>query len=224
MRLTCIWMTIVAIAQALGHPVGFRQSRMLSVYESSMENVPETSPGKFWEFTLSVYKGGEFSSACIWLQDQYGVDVNCLLLCLYAGVHGHALDDEVFARIENHVSAWRASVVRPLRAVRLWLRSQTAYSKEPLESLRRGILAEEIASEGHQQRLMESQLGPLNGGPSPAVAARNLMRYLSLSAVSCSKEGLDKLAILLSAALEEVDLNQAKALLLGDSARSNANC
>jgi uncharacterized protein (TIGR02444 family) len=47
------------------------------------------SESLLWSFSLAVYSDGSVQQECLNLQDQYGIDVNVLLFCAYAGViHG----------------------------------------------------------------------------------------------------------------------------------------
>src|SRR5262249_43823747 len=138
------------------------------------------------------------SPACIGLQDRLGLDVNFLLLCLYAGSRGHALGADDFARIEERAAPWRKHVIHPLRAVRRWLREQQLLEKGPSDQLRRGVLGHEIDSEGVQQRLMEGAVRILEGTSSAATAAGNLKSYLGWAGVKVGDRDRADLAILLA--------------------------
>ena len=152
----------------------------------------------FWTFTLAVYQKEGVSPACIALQDRLGLDVNFLLLCLYAGSRGQALSPEDFARIEERVAPWRTHVIHPLRAVRRWLKEQQLLEKAPSDRLRRGVLGHEIQSEGVQQRLMEAAAPIPEGAPSASTAARNLAAYLAWARAKPGDPDRTDLATLLS--------------------------
>src|SRR5215472_10605000 len=121
-----------------------------------MPDKVELPASPFWTFTLAVYRREGVSPACIALQDRLGLDVNFLLLCLYAGLRGCRLDAHDFARVEDRVAPWRSHVIHPLRAVRRWLKEQQLLEKAASDQLRRGVLGHEIESESVQQRLMEA--------------------------------------------------------------------
>ena len=170
-------------------------------------------PSPFWTFTLAVYQKEGVSTACIALQDRLGLDVNFLLLCLFAGSRGHKLSADDFARIEERVAPWRKHVLHPLRAVRRWLKEQQLLEKAPSDQLRRGVLGYEIESEGVQQRLMEAVVTVAEGAPSASAAASNLAGYLEWARTKPSDADKADLATLLSQVFPPLSREAAQALL-----------
>src|SRR5262245_25762061 len=170
----------------------------------------ELSASAFWTFTLAVYQKEGVSPACIALQDRLGLDVNFLLLCLYAGSRGRALASHDFARIEERVAPWRKSVIHPLRAVRRWLKEQQLLDKAPSDQLRRGVLGYEIESEGVQQRLMEGVVSIAEGTPSASTAASNLKTYLGWARANAGDADRSDIAILLSQVFPPLSRDQAR--------------
>jgi uncharacterized protein (TIGR02444 family) len=173
----------------------------------------ELPASPFWTFTLSVYQKDGVSPACIALQDRLGLDVNFLLLCLYAGSRGHKLGADDFARVEERVAPWRKNVIHPLRAVRRWLKEQQVLEKAPSDQLRRGVLGHEIESEGLQQRLMEAAVRIPEGSASVPAAAGNLKAYLAWARAETGDADRTDLAVLLSQVFPPLSLDQATALL-----------
>jgi uncharacterized protein (TIGR02444 family) len=167
----------------------------------------------FWTFTLAVYQKESVSPACIALQDRLGLDVNFLLLCLYAGSRGHALTADEFARVEERAAPWRKNVIHPLRAVRRWLKEQQLLEKAPSDQLRRGVLGHEIESEGVQQRLMEAAVPIPEGAPSASTAAGNLSAYLGWARAKTGDADKADLATLLSQVFAPLSHDAAQALL-----------
>jgi uncharacterized protein (TIGR02444 family) len=167
----------------------------------------------FWTFTLAVYRKEGVSAAAIALQDRLGLDVNFILLCLYAGSCGRALTPDDFARLEARVAPWRRNVIHPLRAVRRWLKEQQLLEKTPSDQLRRGVLGHEIESEGVQQRLMEAAVTIPAGSPSASTAARNLGTYLDWARVKPGESDGTDLATLLSQVFAPLSREDAKSLL-----------
>ncbi len=178
-----------------------------------MPSAVELPASPFWTFTLAVYQKDGVSPACIGLQDRLGLDVNFLLLCLYAGSRGRALSGEDFARVEERVAPWRQHVIHPLRAVRRWLKEQQLLAKAPSDQLRRGVLGHEIESEGVQQRLMEAAVAIPEGAPNAATAAANLTRYLAWAHAKPGDPDKADLAILLSQVFPPLTREAATALL-----------
>lgn len=173
----------------------------------------ELPASPFWTFTLAVYQKEGVSPACIALQDRLGLDVNFLLLCLYAGSRGHKLGPEDFARIEERVAPWRKNVIHPLRAVRRWLKEQQLLDKAPSDQLRRGVLGFEIESEGVQQRLMEAAVTVPAGASSAPTAASNLKSYFVWARAELGDPDRNDLAVLLSQVFPPLSRDRAKVLL-----------
>jgi len=168
-----------------------------------MSDAVKPPPSAFWDFTLSIYRRDGVSPALIALQDRLGLDVNFLLACLYAGSHGAALADADFARLEDAAAPLRKHLIHPLRQVRRWLKDQSTIAKESADPIRRAVLAQEIESEGLQQRAMEARLALASGAADPALAAGNLARYLAWSKATAAAPDLDGLALVLARAFEE---------------------
>ena len=104
-------------------------------------------------------------------------------------------------------------MVKPLRAVRRWLKEQDLVPRDQAEPLGRAILGREIESEGLAQRLMEGCL-PLAAGASDAKAgAANLRGYLELRAISASDSDRTDLAVLLRGAFPELEEAEAGELI-----------
>lgn len=167
----------------------------------------------FWTFTLAVYQKEGVSPACIALQDRLGLDVNFLLLCLYAASRGRALTAADFARVEERAAPWRKHVIHPLRAVRRWLKEQQLLEKAPSDQLRRGVLGHEIESEGVQQRLMEAAVSIPEGPSSASMAAANLVAYLAWARVKPGDPDTADLATLVSQVFAPLSEDAAKALV-----------
>jgi uncharacterized protein (TIGR02444 family) len=178
-----------------------------------MPGAVDLPPSPFWTFTLAVYQKDGVSPACIALQDRHGLDVNFLLLCLYAGSRGRALSADEFARLEERVAPWRLQVIHPLRAVRRWLREQQLLAKAPSDALRRGVLGHEIESEGVQQRLMEAAVVIPEGASDAATAAANLARYLAWARATPGDADRTDLATLLSRVFAPLSREATQTLL-----------
>jgi uncharacterized protein (TIGR02444 family) len=178
-----------------------------------MPDKVELPASPFWTFTLAVYQREGISPACIALQDRLGLDVNFLLLCLYAGSRGCRLDAHDFARVEERVAPWRKNVIHPLRGVRRWLKEQQLLEKAASDQLRRGVLGHEIESEGVQQRLMESVVAIREGTSSAPTAASNLKSYLAWARVNAGDPDRTNLALLLSQVFPPLSRDAAKALV-----------
>ena len=78
----------------------------------------------FWNFSIAVYGAAVVQDECLTLQDQFGIDVNLVLLCAFAGaVHGAALAPDDIASARALVGPWHKNIVNSLRAARRGLKT-----------------------------------------------------------------------------------------------------
>ena len=132
----------------------------------------------FWRFSLAVYGRPGVAEACLELQDRHALDVNLLLYCCWAGSRGRRLSAAEMGELIAAVGPWHEAVVRPLRAVRRWLKDQDVAPADLAQGLRREIKARELDAEKIEQSILSSRLGVGEGRGSPGVAAANLQTYL----------------------------------------------
>lgn len=140
----------------------------------------------FWDFSLTVYARSGVAEACLALQDRHGLDVNLLLFCLWAGTGGRRLAAADLDGLAAAVDDWQRQVVRPLRALRVRLKSQDAVERALSEPLRQEIKRQELLAERIEQLLLFRALpgaATVEGGSS-ALAADNLAVYLAQRAVA----------------------------------------
>lgn len=142
----------------------------------------------FWDFSLAVYGREGVAQACVALQDRRGLDVNLLLFCCWAGSRGRRLDPADLKGLDAAVRPWREAVVRPLRGIRRWLKTQAAAPTAPgapAHGLREKIKADELQAEAAEQALLAQTL-EIPDGPipdvrgSPVVIAHNMLAYVTL--------------------------------------------
>jgi len=70
----------------------------------------------FWNFSLAVYRASAVQDECLDLQDQFGLDVNLVLLCAFLGAgHGVALTSEDIASARQEVRHWHEQIVFDIR-------------------------------------------------------------------------------------------------------------
>ena len=107
----------------------------------------------FWDYSLEVYRRDGVSPALISFQDRHNLDVNILLLCLWAGQSGRGeLDDTDFAHALNVSANWNPEIVCAVRDVRIRLRREIALVPKDLsDAVRKKLLEIEIECEHVQQ-------------------------------------------------------------------------
>lgn len=76
----------------------------------------------FWEFSLAHYSRREVAEACLHLQDAYGVNINLLLFCCWAGSRGEKLNTTQILKAQRVIAEWDTQVVQRLRQLRRYLK------------------------------------------------------------------------------------------------------
>jgi len=113
--------------------------------------------GPLWKFAEAIYGQGEVSKACLFLQDECGVDVNVLLFALWiAAQHKIQVDVAAIGRVDALVRQWRQELVEPLRAVRRRLKTGPAPAPDAVtEGLRSRLKDVEIELERIELAVLE---------------------------------------------------------------------
>ena len=110
----------------------------------------------FWNFSLAVYRASAVQNECLDLQDQFGLDVNLLLLCAYLGAgHGVALTSDDIASARQEVDQWNEDIVKPLRAARRNLKTIELPDVHAAMQLRAQVKVAELESERIEQMMLE---------------------------------------------------------------------
>src|SRR5215470_13785165 len=88
-----------------------------------MTSAPVEMESPLWRFSLAVYRGAGVQEECLDVQERFGIDVNLLMLCAYAGaVEGAVLSASDIADALEASGAWHGNVVKELRQVRRTLK------------------------------------------------------------------------------------------------------
>lgn len=136
-----------------------------------------------WRFSLRFYRRPEVPELCLRLQDVHGADVNVLLFIIFLAVNGRGLTAGEVRRIDDHIRAWRGSVVQPLRALRRALKGGIApVDSASAQALRDAIQREELQAERLQQEALERAfpIGSSGAAATPRSAAQaNIAAYSS---------------------------------------------
>jgi uncharacterized protein (TIGR02444 family) len=113
----------------------------------------------FWDFSVAVYGASAVQDECLTLQDEFGLDVNLVLLCAFAGaMHGVALTPDDIASVRALVGPWHNDIVSSLRAVRHRLKTidtPDADAAKATADLRTHVKAAELGSERIEQMMLE---------------------------------------------------------------------
>lgn len=125
-----------------------------------------------WKFATTIYAEPGIAETCLALQRDGDVDVLILLMTAYAAArHGSLFDDRDLLDIDELCAPWRAQIVRPLRALRIALKTGPAPAPgKSTEQLRSAIKRNELAAERLQNDLLAGYL--LKKNPARAAGAR----------------------------------------------------
>jgi uncharacterized protein (TIGR02444 family) len=161
-----------------------------------MTSAPVEMDSALWRFSLAVYRSAGVQEECLEVQERYGVDVNLLMLCAYAGaVEGVVLSASDVADALDATGGWHANVVRTLRQVRRTLKpwgvaGQGDFS-QVVEAVRVKVKGVELEAEQIEQAMMwgwlRAQAGQLRHREPRQALAANVFALL----VRCGAKGVE---------------------------------
>ncbi|MDP6406934.1 MAG: TIGR02444 family protein [Alphaproteobacteria bacterium] len=157
----------------------------------------------FWQFSLRLYGSPGIEAASLELQDRFGLNVNMVLYCCWAGSLGIELDSASLSRLVTGSERWQQAVVRPLREVRRGLKDMEieGISKEARETVRNIVKSAELRAEKQEQFMLAGLLGePRREQPGQLKASRNFERYLSITGAENAVEITDIWAVIVATA------------------------
>ena len=164
--------------------------------------------GPHWQFALAVYGKPGVPAACLLLQDRCGVDVNVLLVGLYAAAVGIGPDRNGIAALDDGIRAIRETAVLPLRQVRRGMKGRDF--GPATEMVRQQVQKAELMAEQLEQAALAALLArqpattavPLR--VATAVAANILAHFAAVRGVTPDAEALAALETVVQAAEEYV--------------------
>lgn len=124
--------------------------------------------GPHWRFALEFYAKPGVGEVCLRLQDACGVDVNVLLVAIYAATRlDRAIGPDEIAALDAAAAPWRTRAVLPLRQVRRDLKGGVEETEAAdAEALREGVKALELKAEQIEQAILARRLTTLRPGPA----------------------------------------------------------
>lgn len=138
---------------------------------------------KLWNFAISLYEYDAISKHCLALQDEYEVNINILLWCVWCGLERRLLNSEMLSLAESSIKVWHKEVVAPLREVRRAMKSlNIEYKSEIIDDCRERIKMNELMCE----RVELNLLAQLNEawGPQKLCVLDNVRCYLKKRGVN----------------------------------------
>jgi uncharacterized protein (TIGR02444 family) len=119
---------------------------------------PVEMESPLWRFSLAVYRGAGVQEECLDVQERFGIDVNLLMLCGYAGaVKAAVMSASDVADALEASGAWHTNAVRTLRQVRRTLKpwgSGEGPFAHAIEALRTKVKGAELEAEQIEQAMM----------------------------------------------------------------------
>ena len=173
-------------------------------------------PASFWNFSVHTYAKPGVADACLALQNRHGLDVNVLLFCCWFGCTRGVVDERLWDRVLAFSKPWADNVVRPLRAVRTWMKhtgcTQPDISNDACMELREEIKRVEIKAEQLQENTLEKLAGnsPLKTLYSTSqinCITLNLKAYLRRCQVELDSTSRADLACIVTGAISDATLD-----------------
>lgn len=160
---------------------------------------------------MQLYSSNDVANACLELQNDHGLDVNMLLLCVWFGQNFGLLSDTSLQQAIAFSNHWRGHVVQPLRDTRQWMKShspQIESQQSSFSEVREQVKKVELKAEKHQQSALEEIVisgvigkGKIEGKAKGLVAIQtNLQTLLSELAITDSVELNKALSVVTGAA------------------------
>ena len=171
----------------------------------------------FWDFSIRTYGCTEVPEACLTLQNSYGADVNILLFTLWYGHTRGTIDEPLFVEILTFSERWSAQVVKPLRGVRSWLKTEGCEDQhivqEDCQSYREKVKKLELAGEKIQQEVLQSMVAGYKEIDETlqiqlASMLRNSEAYFSYLRVDMDKVLKTHLSVIAAAAIKQLSADE----------------
>ncbi len=139
----------------------------------------ESGGTDLWTYAQALYARPEVEAACLRLQDEAGLDVNCLLWACWAAAAGYGGVTAAELNLALATSQrWQGEIVVPLRHVRRALKDRAA-ADDRIAALRQQIKAAELEAERLEQCWLQGLLHrPATTPPSARAARQNLDAYV----------------------------------------------
>lgn len=176
----------------------------------------------FWDFSVRTYRTAGVADECLFLQNEFGADVNMLLYCCWAAAGFGKFDGELFDQACGLSDEWANNVVRPLRSARTWMKhtgcSLDAMSADDCMRLREEIKKLELGAEKLQQHTLGSLADKLQRQPAGRTSlagdvSANLFMYLDYAAIEGSAEVRSRLVHIVVAAFPQLGIESVQTAL-----------
>ncbi len=153
--------------------------------------MPDTLPNHpFWTYSLRLYGQAGVTDACLALQDEYGLDVNIVLFCIWSGLAGPGeLTKNELTLAAESAGQWQREVVERIRWVRRTLKQDPLGAKPELaNAFRPQVQALEIQAEHVEQLTLAALVPEQRGSRNRNAAEANLRGYLAICGIDAGSQ------------------------------------
>jgi uncharacterized protein (TIGR02444 family) len=100
-----------------------------------------------WDFSCAFYARPSVAAYCLQLQDQYGIQVNVLLWCLWLEKRAVLLTEPMLSRAIATIDPWHKNYVLALRKIRRQIKLEVERDQGALRPLKQTISEAELLAE-----------------------------------------------------------------------------
>ena len=167
----------------------------------------EFPPHPFWNYSLRLYSQPGVEDACLTLQDEFDLDVNIVLFCLWAGTAGPGqLTAAEMTEALARGGQWQREVVQRLRHIRRTLKKDVLGATSELVDIFRPRAQQlELAAEHAQQLLLAGIVPEARGQQGIDPAIRNLHTYFEESGLAADGSARNAMLLILTRAFPDTD-------------------
>ena len=133
----------------------------------------------FLQFAMRVYALPGMKDACLALQDNLRLNVNCLLLAVWAARLGYEIDAALWSKLQAHTAPIREAAVQPIRALRRQISRNEKLRDDLRAPIKRLLLYAELRAEQAEERALHDRMRALAlpAAPGADLLHRNLAAY-----------------------------------------------
>jgi uncharacterized protein (TIGR02444 family) len=168
----------------------------------------------FWDYSLRLYGRPGVEEACLVLQDEFDLDVNIVLFCLWAGTAGPGqLTAAELSECIARGGLWQREVVQRLRYIRRTLKQDAlGATPELITVFRPRAQSLELAAEHTQQLLLAGSAPDTRGTTNSSIAVTNLRAYVNAAGLAADGNAQAAVLIILKNAFADIDSVDIEAL------------
>lgn len=142
---------------------------------STTETAAASSAG-FIQWCARAYGRTGMMETCLALQNQDGLNVNCMLAAVWAGQNAYRISESRWREIAAAIAAVDAGAVTPVRALRKSIQRNEALDADLRAGLKRMLLYAELRAEQAVESMLYDEITRGERG-SAACVVENVLAY-----------------------------------------------